>query len=125
MKHRLVHDCRVSGTNSATAKWERIWLPKVWGVIRDTLTLKADAQPDWVSRYLVCDISDAFYKVPLLPEERPYFVLQFNPFYFVLFRLVQGSLIGPTLFGRLSAILGRASLAIWDFIWGTHPKIYG
>ena len=40
-KHRLVLDCRVSGSNSATHKYERIILPRIWDVIRDSLNLKA------------------------------------------------------------------------------------
>ena len=39
LKHRLILDCCVSGTNSATTKYERIILPKAWDVIRDSLVL--------------------------------------------------------------------------------------
>ena len=40
-KHRSVLDYRVSGANSATSKYDRIILPRIWDVIRDTLNLKA------------------------------------------------------------------------------------
>ena len=108
MKHRLILDCRVSGTNSATRKWERIVLPKIWDIIRDVMHLWRD-YPDGSLSFLVCDITDAFYKVPLDCAEWPYFVLFYNYCYYVWTRLGQGSLNGPTLFGRFSAFLGRAS----------------
>ena len=34
MKHRLILDCRISGSNSATTKWERVLLPKGWDLVK-------------------------------------------------------------------------------------------
>ena len=66
-KHRLILDCRVSGANSATHKWERILLPKAWDVVRGTMRLKKLATATQEGRtlsYFVCDVKDAFHKLP-------------------------------------------------------------
>ena len=49
LKHRLILACRVSGTNSATKKWERILLPKITDVLADTMLLKALRQGEATS----------------------------------------------------------------------------
>ena len=59
LKRRLILDCRVSGANSATAKYERIVLPKAWDVVRDSLVLLSSGSGNRV-RYFVCDVKDAF-----------------------------------------------------------------
>ena len=75
MKHRLILDCRVSGANSSTSKWERIILPRGWDLVKDSVRLKklaveAGVAPDLV--YFFYDIADAFYKVPLLAADQNY-----------------------------------------------------
>ena len=87
MKHRLILDCRVSGANRSTSKWERIMLPRGWDLVNDLMRLKkmaveAGIAPDLV--YFVCDIADAFYKAPLLAAEQKYFTLCFYGEYFRL-----------------------------------------
>ena len=77
----------------------------------------------FVFLFLVCDFRDVFYKVPLLPCERPYYVLCYNQCYYIWTRLGQGSLNGPTLFGRLSAFLDRASQALLAAL-GARLQIY-
>ena len=39
-KCRLILDCRVSGTNDASERFERVPLPKCWDVVRDAMDLK-------------------------------------------------------------------------------------
>ena len=117
LKHRLILDCRISGTNSSTYKWERILLPRAWDLVRDGMRLKDLAQQrgeDPSLFYFVCDLTDAFYKVPLAPEERHYFTLCYQGAYYCWNRVGQGSLNGPTLFGRFSTMLGRISQSILD-----------
>ena len=43
VKHRLIVDCRVSGANSCTTKWERILLPRIGDVLKDSMKLKSGA----------------------------------------------------------------------------------
>ena len=113
-KHRLILDCRVSGANSATSKYERIILPKVWDVVRDTLMMKARAEHGKDVSCLVCDYEDAFFKVPLSPAERKYFATALGDEIFIWERIGQGSLNGPTVFGRLSAMVGRLSQSMFS-----------
>ena len=65
LNHRLIPDCRVSGTNSATTKWERIALPTVGDVVSDVMHLKKRTGKNGPVWFYVCDFTDAFYKVPL------------------------------------------------------------
>ena len=39
-KCRLILDCRVSGSNDAAQRSERILLPKCWDIVRDAMALK-------------------------------------------------------------------------------------
>ena len=74
-----------------------------WDLVKDSMRLKrlaVEAGLDPKLVYFVCDISDAFYKVPLLAAEQKYFVLCFDDEYYIWQRVGQGSLNGPTLFGR-------------------------
>ena len=114
LKHRLILDCRVSGTNSATTKWERIVLPTVGDVIADVMHLKQRSGKDQPVWFYVCDFTDAFYKVPLDPEEQRFFAFQYKGKVFVYNRVAQGSLDGPSLYGRLSAFVGRCTQSLLD-----------
>ena len=117
MKHRLILDCRVSGANSATHKWERILLPRAWDLVKDAMRLKKAAVEQGAGThltYFVCDVADAFYKVPLAAEEQQYFTLCYQGEYYIWRRVGQGSLNGPTLFGRLAAMIGRISQSVLD-----------
>ena len=110
LKHRLILDCRVSGSNSATRKWERILLPKVSDVLADAMLLKAlHENSDNTITFYVCDFSDAFFAVPLNPAERRYFA---EGKVYVWNRVTQGSLDGPTLYGRLAALVGRLTQSL-------------
>ena len=65
LKHRLILDCRVSGTNSRTNKWGRILLPRVSDVLADSMLLKALRKEEGAEvTYYVCDFTDAFFAVP-------------------------------------------------------------
>ena len=54
------------------------------------------------------------HKVPLAFDERSFFVLAFKGCYYIWTRVGQGSLNGPTIFGRLAAFLGRMSQGLID-----------
>ena len=65
--------------------------------------------------YFVCDVTDALYKIPLLEADHKYFLLSFKGEYYIWQRLAQGSLNGPALFGRLSALLGRMTQGLISY----------
>ena len=109
VKYRLILDCRVSGSNDQTRKSERILLPKVWDVIRDVLHFHTILQPGEGVELMVCDFTDAFYMVPLAGDEQRYYAAMYDNEVYVWGRVAQGSLNGPNIFGRLSALVGRLS----------------
>ena len=107
LKHRLILDCRVSGANDAASRYERIFLPKAWDIVSSIVDLKRRARRGEVIELFVLDVADAFYMDPLLPAERKYFVAHFAGEFYTWQRIAQGSLNGPGVCGRLSAVTGR------------------
>ena len=51
LKHRLILDCRASGSNSKAVRRERILLSLAWDAIRDTLEFLATAREGDDPRY--------------------------------------------------------------------------
>ena len=114
LKHRLILDCRVSGANDAAKRYERILLPKAWDVVAAVRDLKKRAGKQDIIELMVLDFSDAFYMLPLLPEERKYFVAHLGDSFYLWDRIAQGSLNGPGVFGRLSALTARMPQALFS-----------
>ena len=77
------------------------------------MKLKRRAGDGEVIELFVLDFRDAFYMLPLLPEERKYFVAHFRGCFYMWERIAQGSLNGPGVFGRLSALTGRMSQPLY------------
>ena len=46
LTHRLILDCRVSGTNDHATKVERVILPSAWDVVHYSLMLKGNQRPN-------------------------------------------------------------------------------
>ena len=61
IKYRLILDCRLSGTNSATTTYERVVLPLVWDVVRIAPDLMTGNVAGSEVSWLVCDVQDAFF----------------------------------------------------------------
>ena len=112
LKHRLILDCRVSGTNDMTTKRERIVLPKLWDVVGDAVHLYSCCEPGESVSFFVCDFRDAFYMLPVLARERRCFCTAFGGCIYVWARVAQGSVNGPNVFGRLSALTARMTQAL-------------
>ena len=113
LKHRLILDCRVSGANDAARRYERILLPKAWNVVAAIMDLKKRAGKQEIIELMVLDFSDAFYMLPLLPEERKYFAAHLGDSFYLWDRIAQGSLNGPGVFGRLSALTARMTQSLF------------
>ena len=106
-KCRLILDCRVSGSNDAATKVERVLLPKCWDVLRDIMALRKGCKRGEKIALFVLDFRDAFYMLPLLASERKYFTAFRDGKWYVWERIAQGSVNGPNAFGRRSALTGR------------------
>jgi len=124
-KHGVVHnrvllDCKRSCVSGASQKSERVRLPKALDVAFDTLELRAHGAV-WISdqdvylaegddsevSYAVLDISEAFWNIPLHPDERRFFVFQCRGCWFVILRTAQGSRSAPLTWGRTMSLSAR------------------
>ena len=111
-KCRLILDRRVSGSNDAATKVERVLLPKCWDVLRDIMALGQTCNHGEKVKLFVLDFRDAFYMLPLLAAEQKYIIAYINGKWYIWTRVAQGSLNGPNAFGRLSALTGRMTRAM-------------
>ena len=73
IKYRLILYCRVSGSNDAAERRERVLLPKAWDIIRDIMALRKNCKSHEEVFLFLLDFKDAFYMLPLLDEEYRYF----------------------------------------------------
>eukprot|EP00971_Amphidinium_carterae_P351397 6492091-Amphidinium_carterae.2 len=115
VKQRLIMDCRHSGVNSLALHNQRIILPTPRDVVHDVLSLHAVAtnqgQPTELE-WLVIDIQEAFFQMPLHPDEFKYAVArlldpQGEEVFFVFTRLPMGGKNSPQCWGRAAALFGR------------------
>ena len=97
-----------------TVQYERILLPMISDVIPDTLDMMATLKDGEMLEYFVLAVADAFFRLPLKPEEQKYFAARFHDIFFHWARVAQGSRNGPQLFGRLSAMLGRLTQGVFS-----------
>ena len=104
----------MSGGNDHAAKHERVLLPKLWDIIADTVFLHFMLKAGESVDFAICDVRDVFFMLPLLPQERAYFSTFFDGSFYVWRRVVQGSVNGPNVFGRLSALTGRMTQSLVD-----------
>ena len=123
VKYRLILDCRVSGSNDAAERCERILLPKAWDIIRDAMALRKACKKHEEVFSFVLDFKDAFYMLPLLSHERRYFTAYHRGRRYVWSTVAQGSLNGPNASGRLSALTGRMTQAMIEST-GARVQIY-
>ena len=64
--------------------------------------------------FLVLDFVDAFFRMPLNPDERHFFVINFAGRFLRWNRVAQGSTNGPQSFCRLAALVGRLTQSVFD-----------
>jgi len=108
VKHRVLLDCKKSCISKSSVKSERVKLPRAMDTVTNTLQLFT-AGMRWVSEtdaefsddvdydvgYMVLDVTEAFWTVPLHPGERRYFVCRCRGIWYVVLRTAQGSRNGP------------------------------
>jgi len=105
IKKRLILDSAQSGVSKVASKLERIILPRILDAAIDVLHLLAAGHEVEI---MVLDFADAFWLLPLAPEERRWFTSKIRGNFFVFLRNAQGSRNAPLGWGRLAALLGRA-----------------
>ena len=112
VKNRVLMDCKRSLVSASSQKGERVFLPRTVDCIFDTLEVMRHS-PGGPSgkdtEFLVLDIADAFWSIPLHPDERRYFVCHVDNTYYVLMRTAQGSQAAPLCWSRVMAMSARMS----------------
>ena len=103
-KRRLILDCKVSGCSANTTQWGRSILPRVADVIQDALYLQSMCRSGEEVAYMVLDMQDAFWLIPLLATERKYFG--------ILWRQVRGSAQGGPRVAKRAANIRANSRAV-------------
>eukprot|EP00971_Amphidinium_carterae_P113819 2255381-Amphidinium_carterae.1 len=68
-KRRVILDAKQSGITAHTRPTYRVELPRATDVVNSVLSTAQLVQPENVE-LLVCDFAEAFWQVPLAPEER-------------------------------------------------------
>jgi hypothetical protein len=106
-KTRIILDAKQSHVTRATKKLYKSELPRMSDAVYDALALMSTACPGEVVTQLVADIVDAFWLIPLNPEEQKFFVAKFQNKYLVFNRTAQGSRTAPLTFAAIMATAGR------------------
>ena len=110
-KTRIVVDSKRSLVSRATRRYERAILPRVTDTVDDQLQLLDLAREGEELEFMVADFKDAFFILPLRPEERRFFVVQHRGRYYVFTRSTQGSRCAPLTWARLAALVARLTQA--------------
>ena len=92
VKNRFISDAKASGISAVASKRERVILPRFLGTVRSTLEMLAQCRE---AELCVLDFADAFWLLPLVPEERRWFTGKLRGKYFVFLRNAQGSRNAP------------------------------
>ena len=82
-------------------------LPTSSGVAWDTIELLATKKPSDELIMVVLDFKDAFFQVPVLPEERPFLAAKLRGKCVVFERAAQGSRGASLLWRRMAALINR------------------
>ena len=73
-KRRTILDLKKSGVSKRTRKTHRVVLPRLSDPVQDLLDLLATRNAHQSVEVFVLDFSDAFWQIPLAPEERRHFI---------------------------------------------------
>ena len=105
-KTRIILDCKRSQVSKAAVRTHKSVLPRVSDAIQSTLAMQSDLRRQEQIMFLVADIVDAFWLVPLRKVERKFFCAKLRGGYYCFHRTAQGSRSAPLTF---SVIIGLAS----------------
>jgi len=111
LKRRLILDSKSSGVSIYASKRERVILPRLLDIIFDILGLMVNS--DEIDLF-VLDFADAYWLMPLPPEERRWFVSKLRNKYFVFHRNAQGSRNAPLGWGRIAALTARLTQSMFS-----------
>lgn len=116
-KTRIILDCKRSQVSRAAARTHKSVLPRVSDAIQSTLQMMGDRGREEVLTFLITDVEDAFWLVPLHMKERRYFVARLRGHYYVFRSTAQGSRCAPLTF---AAVIGLTARWVQSLV-GTPP----
>jgi len=111
LKTRLILNSKESGVSEQASKRERVILPRLLDVVFDILALLSGGKS---VELLVLDFADAFWLLPMAPQERRFFTSQHRGNFYVFLRNAQGSRNAPLGWGRLAALVSRLTQSLFD-----------
>eukprot|EP00435_Cladocopium_sp_Y103_P047858 s2395_g14.t1 len=106
-KTRIILDCKRSHVSKVAARTHKSVLPRVSDAIQSTLAMQADCRDEDGVTFLIADVVDAFWLVPLHKSERKYFCAKLRGKYFCFHRTAQGSRAAPLTFAAIIALASR------------------
>ena len=106
-KSRIILDCRRSSVSKVAHRTHKSVLPRVSDAIQSTLALMGDCRGDETVTFLIADIVDAFWLIPLKKCERRFFTARLRGVYYSFERTAQGSRSAPLTFAAIIALASR------------------
>eukprot|EP00971_Amphidinium_carterae_P168298 3334677-Amphidinium_carterae.1 len=113
IKRRLILDSKESGMKRCTRRFEQMVLPRAADAIQDILELAAHREEGDTTRLLVLDFTNAFFQVPIRPDERRYFCFYHQGHYYAHVRLPQGARLSPLCWARVAALMSRLMVGMF------------
>ena len=109
-KRRLILDLKKSGVSARTRHTNRVALPRATDAVHDSLENMTELFDEFEEiECFVIDFRDAFWNVPLHPEERRYFIGVAGGRFFMFLRAAQGSRNGPLAWAGPVSVLFRCT----------------
>eukprot|EP00435_Cladocopium_sp_Y103_P060722 s646_g22.t1 len=106
-KTRIILDCKRSLVSKAATRSHKSVLPRVSDAIQSTLAMQADCKSGDTVTFLVADVVDAFWLIPLNKAERKYFCARLRGKFYCFHRTAQGSRAAPLTFAAIIALASR------------------
>ena len=94
IKKRIIVNVKKSGISRSSRKSERVGLPRALDVVWEALDILKHAKTHHAIgelAHLILDFENAFFQIPLNPEERKYAVIRFRGRFYVFLRAPLGS----------------------------------
>ena len=121
-KTRIILDCKESKVSRVATRKFKAVLPRATDAVQSALQMLAGVTGDANLTLFIADVVDAFWLIPLHPQERKYFVAMLAGKYYVFQRTAQGSRAAPLTFSVIIALAGRF---VQSLVMGSAPSKHG
>ena len=127
----MILHSKQSGIGKVTGKYQRVTLPRMFDAIIRLLLLMSNMPADCskVLKAFVLDYTQAFWQIPICPEERKYFcataILRGKRRYLAFLRVAQGSPLAPLLWCRVAALIVTLTQSLFHSTGGIAHVLCG